>query len=312
LALWLAILLVSCSGSSGGGGGGDGGGERRGWQLDERNTGLAGVGIVKEELPLYTGPARPERGTVIREQRIETGLDLSAGDITIERCWIHPATVGAGMPVLVTYDNNRDTAPAPAMVTIRDSDIDGSALPQENASLGFAGNGTVERCHVYGVGSGIAILHAGTAIPALVQGNYVHGLRAWGDPATTGSHNDGLTIRDYAGPSATIRNNRIDCSSGNDTGAFFIQPFSGPIDDVLAEGNLFEGGGYNIVLGRQNYDYGRNIRIVDNRFHPTLYGVGYVAEGGLGYGWAEWSENYLNDPTQPDNKGAPATTGRSP
>ena len=299
---------VSCSGS---GPGSKGDGDLKGWLLTETNTGLAGVGIAKESLPLYTGPSRPASGAVIREQRIETGLDLSAGDITVERCWIHPLSIGSGMSVIVTYDNNHDTAPAPAPVTIRDSDIDGTALPQDNASLGFGGNGTVERCHIYGTGSGIAILHAGTSIPALVQGNYVHGLRAWGDPTTTGSHNDGFTIRDYAGPSVVVRNNRFDCSSGNDTGAFFIQPYAGPIDNVLAEGNLLEGGGYNIVLERKNYDYGRNLRIIDNRFHPTGCGVGYVAQGGLGYGWGEWSENYLNDATQPNNKGALATTGTS-
>lgn len=69
--------------------------------------------------------------------------------------------------------------------------------------------------------------------------------RAWGDPATTGNHSDGFTVRDFpAGPGRLliVRNNRIDCDSGNDTGAFFVQTYGGNIDNVAASGNLLEGG----------------------------------------------------------------------
>ena len=190
-----------------------------------------------QSVPRVDGPAKPAAGAVIVGKRIETALDLSAGNITIERCWIHPTAIGRGNSVIVTFDNNNAQAPAPALVTVRDCDIDGSALPVEDIAFGagFFGNGTVERCNVHGTGSGIAIMHAGAALPGLVQGNYVHGLRAWGDPATTGSHADGFTVRDYAGPSLVVRNNRIDCSTGaNDTGAFFVQSWAGFIDNLRA------------------------------------------------------------------------------
>jgi len=237
-------------------------------------------------------------------------LDLSAGDITVERCWIRPTAIDRGNSLIVTFDNDHDQAPAPATVTVRDCDIDGSALAAEDVAYGagFFGNGTVERCNIHDVGSGIAVMHAGSTLPGLVQGNYVHHLRAWGDPATTGSHSDGFTVRDYAGPSLTVRNNRIDCSTGaNDTGAFFVQPWAGFIDHLLAEGNLLEGGGYNLILERSTHDYGTDLRAVDNRFAPTGYGPGYVDPKGLGRGWAEWRDNYRDDPGQPEHRGAPVT-----
>jgi hypothetical protein len=203
-------------------------------------------------------------------------------------------------------------------VILRDCDIDGSALSNYDVcfSTGFAGNGTVERCNIYGVGSGIAIIHAGSTVPCIIRGNYVHDLRSWGDPAGEGSHNDGFTIRDYAGSSALILNNRIDTSAvretgviGNNTGPFFLQPYSGVIDNVLCSGNLLEGYGYNICLERHNYDYGTHIRIVDNRFNPKSFSsVGYVLAKGLPYSWGEWSENYYYDPNKSDKKGDPAMT----
>jgi hypothetical protein len=56
-------------------------------------------------------------------------MDLSAGNITIKRCWIQPVSIDRGNSLVISFDNNNNTAPAPAMVTLRDCDIDGSAVP---------------------------------------------------------------------------------------------------------------------------------------------------------------------------------------
>jgi hypothetical protein len=279
-----------------------------GWKLTEQNTGLANQGIDKGSLLAYTGPSKPSAGTTISNVKIDRPLDLSAGGITIEKCWIRPlpANFTKGQYIIVTYDNNKNQAPAPTPVTVKDCDIDGTAIDAETicGALGFSGSGTVQRCNIYGMGSGIGIWHTSASQSALIEGNYIHGLRAWGDPKTTGSHNDGFTIRDFIGPAVVVRNNRIDCSSGNDTGAFFIQPYSGPVDNLLAQGNLLEGNNYQMQLGQMNYDYGKNMRAVDNRFSGTGFGPSYVKRGSLAYGWAEWSDNYLNDPLKTGNKGA--------
>ncbi len=96
-----------------------------------------------------------------------------------------------------------------------------------------------------------------------------------------------------------IRNNRFDCNSGSDTGAVFIQTFSGRIDNVTLEGNLLEGRGYNLGLEQTNHPYA-NLQALNNRFSPTGWGPAYVTGGP---GWRTWQNNYRYDPTQPDAKG---------
>jgi hypothetical protein len=288
--------------------------ELKGWELTESNTGLAAVGLSCDELPRYTGGEKVPAGATISEKRIETTLDLSAGNITVERSCIRPHAAGRGLPLVTTTDNNRcdasGCAPPPAQVILRDCEIDGSLVDNFTVaySLGFGGIGSVERCYIHDVGSGIGVYGQGTPFDALAVGNYITRLRAWGDPGDGGSHNDGLTIRDFANPAhqVIIKNNRIVASSGNDTGALFIQPNDALIDNVLIEGNLLDGNGYQLGLEAANgFIYGRSMRAINNRFSGTGFGAAYVSTKGLEYGWAEWRDNYIDDPAEPDNRGRP-------
>ena len=288
----------------------------RGWELTETNTGLAALGLSCDDLEVYTGPSKPDAGTVISERRIESSLDLSNGDIVIERSCIRPTSVGQGLAVVTTTDFNQcgndGCVVTSSMVTIRDSDIDGSLTSQENIaySCAFQGVGTLERNHVHDTGSGICFFGTGNTLDAIADGNYVHDLRAFGDAGTTGSHNESFTIRDFD-PSdnparrLVVRNNRLDCDSGNDSGAMFIQAYAGYIDQVRLEGNLLEGNGYQLVLEANGSGYGMNLAAVDNRFSGTGYGAGYVDDGGQGYGWTTWEDNYVDDPSRPDHRGDP-------
>ena len=275
-----------------------------GWQLTKHNTGLGKYGINGDRLPLYKGSPKPAAGTTITDKKIASRLDLSHGNITIERCLIQP-TGGGGTPVVTSFDFNL-VQPAPATVTIRDCTIDGSLLSQHDAahSSGIQAIGTITGNLVTGLGSGIAVMGAGDTIDGLIEGNYVTDLAAWGNPATDGNHSDGFTVRDFTaavvpGRSLVVQNNRFDCHSGNDTGACFIQTYSGRIDNVTIEGNLLEGGGYTMGLNLLNYPYG-NIRSINNRFTPLGIGASYV-QGGSGY--AQWTDNYMNAPGQADNRG---------
>jgi hypothetical protein len=273
---------------------------KKGWELDETNTGLAGVGIDKNSLPLYTGSSQPARGTVIRLKKITTGLSLYNGEITIDRCWFQPTGSWPGA-LIVTY-NTDNMNPSAYSSTITDCDIDGSHVPlQEVAYTGAVrGQATVRRCHFYDIGSGIAI-HSGPAVDCLVEQNYVHGLRAYGDGATTGSHNESGTIRGYRGNSLIWRNNRLISKSGSDSGALFIQGQAGSINHVLVEGNLMETYGWCMPLEAHNNGYGNDMRAVNNRFVLGGYGPSYVSGGP---GWAQWTENYYNNPNlPPENKG---------
>lgn len=285
-----------------------------GWQLTAANVGLASVGLTCSSLPLYTGSPKPASGTVITGRRIPGSLDLSAGNITIDRSCVQPATgtIGSGLPVITTTDNNACTsagcAVTPATVTISNSEIDGSMLSAHDAAFatGLIGIANMMNNYIHDLGSGIGLMNTGKTLDAVIEHNYITRLKAYGDGATTGNHSDGFTIRDFdAGtkPSRTVvvRNNRFDCNSGNDTGAFFIQTYAGNINNVTVTGNLLEGSGYNLGL---NQDFGNtytNVTASNNRFTPSGYGAAYV-QGGLG--WNSWSGNYLNDPSKGNNQGA--------
>lgn len=278
-----------------------------GWQITADNTGLKPHGLTCSALPAYTGPSRPVAGTVISGQRITGAMYLTAGNITIEKSCFQPTAIAKGIAIVNTADSDQGKlTPGPGPVVIRDSEFDGSKLSAELAAwaTGFIGVADLQRNYFHDLGSGAALMRTGTNQNTLVEGNYVTGLRAWGNPATDGNHNDAFTIRDFdvtgnANRTAIVRNNRFDCDGGNDTGAFFIQTYAGPIGNVTISGNLLEGGGYQMALEEKNYPYS-NMRLTNNRMSGTGWGAGYVSRG---EGWRQQSDNYVYDPTKTDGKG---------
>lgn len=278
----------------------------KGWELTADNTGLRSVGLECAKLAAYTGPTDVPAGTRIVEQRISTTVNLSQGDIVIERSCIQPTQADRGMPVVGTTNYNTMT-PVSGKVIIRDSEFDGSRLKTQDAAMvaAFIGLADLTNNYVHDFGSGIALMNTGERLSSTIEHNFVANLVAWGDGATTGNHSDAFTVRDFdaqRNPQRTldIRNNRFDCDSGNDTGALFIQTYAGRIDNVNVEGNLLEGGGYQLGLNEANNPYS-NVRSVDNRFEGSGYGPAYV-QGGTG--WNAWQDNFLHDAAQPDARGA--------
>ncbi len=277
-----------------------------GWTINANTVGLAPLGLTCSSLPVYTGSSSIPAGTTITGKRFTGGLDLSAGNITIENSCIQPTSAGRGMPVVATQDFNTFKI-APSKVTIRNSEFDGSKLAIQDAAwaTAFIGVADLTSNYVHGFGSGIAIMNSGSSLDAKVEGNYVTGLVAWGNPATTGNHSDAFTIRDFTNRSRadrqlTVVNNRFNADSGSDTGALFIQTYSGSIDNVLIQGNLLEGNGYQLGLNQMNDSYS-NLRSVNNRFSGTGFGATY-AQGGSG--WTQWDSNYIYKSSATDSKGA--------
>lgn len=274
----------------------------KGWQLSERNVGLAPYGLTCAQLPVYSGSLRPSAGTRISGVRITGNLDLSAGDIIIERSCIKPTSgdnralvsndICGAVDCLVT---------SPLGITIKDSEFDASDIPasQIAASCAFRGVGTLQRNYIHGMGSGICFFGTGFLLSGLAEQNYVTGLRASGS-----SHNEAATVRDLVttqvlGRTVKFVNNRLNCETGNDTGGLFIQPTWDDISNVYVEGNYIEGGGYNLFLNQAGGTY-RNTHSVNNRFRPTGWGPSTVMGGP---GWTEWSANYIYDPAQSDGRG---------
>jgi hypothetical protein len=281
-----------------------------GWDLNAANTGLAPHGLVGSQLPLYMGPSVIPAGSVISGVRFETNIDLSRGNIVIEKCCFKPtpAGYGQGLPLATTTDFQREPyPPAPSKVIIRDCEFDGSLLSAERAAfaVGFWGIADLQRNYFHHLGGGFALYNTGSQLDSLVEGNYVVDMIAWGNPATTGNHIDAFSIRDFSAAqrparTAIIRNNRFDpTTQSNVTGAFFIQPLWERIDNVTIEGNLLAGAGW--CLGLEQKTGYSNMKAINNRFAPTGFGATYYE----GPGWTTWQENYRYDPTKIDAKGAP-------
>ncbi|MDN5978337.1 hypothetical protein [Acidipropionibacterium jensenii] len=267
-----------------------------GWAITQANVGLRRLGLNCTSLPAYRGPSTVLAGTTISGRLISTGLDLSSGSITIERSCIRPTKAAPGMPIVGTTNYN-SMRPAAGRVIIRDSEIDGTLLDARTAAqaTGFIGVADLARNYIHRLGSGIGIMNAGSELDSVIEQNYVTGLVAEGDPAKDGTHSDAFTVRDFdvskrADRTLVVRNNRFDCDSGSDTGALFIQTYSGRIGNVLVEGNLLEGGGYQLGLNGANYPYS-NVRALNNRFSGTGWGPAYL-QGGKG--WTRWENNHLH------------------
>lgn len=284
----------------------------KGWQINASNTGLTGAGFDRNSLALYEPPESEVRygtwyvpaGTVMTERRIETGgIDISAGGITLERCYFRPLSIGRGMPLI------RGTGAA--QNTIRNCDIDGSAIPLNtdgtNPACGSiaisCANIQVLLCNISGMASGVAFYGQH---PVAMEGTYIHDL-VQGEwfPGSGQSHQDGFTIRDYTGSLALIRNNHIltNPASHMATGPVFLQATWTAcfLDNIYIDGNLLAGYGYNLALERDNGGYGRHLWAVNNRFDPYSGWLAYVEHGP---GWALWQDNFLNDSGQADNRGA--------
>jgi hypothetical protein len=294
------------AGGRGGSAGAPAGASLLGWQLTTTNVGLAPHGLSCDSLPAYTGSLKPATGARISGVRINGPLDLSNGDIVVDKSCIRPTSVGYHNNFLVTTTicaGNGCSATPVGKVVVRDSEVDASALSASTiaTSCAFLGVGTVQRNYMHGMGSGICFFETGTELDALAEQNYVAGLRSSGD-----SHNEAATIRDFRKNAANTRtvkfiNNRLDCSSGNETGGLFIQPTWLPIYNVTVEGNYLEGGGYNLYLeATGNATYG-NAHANNNRFRSTGWGPSVVSSGP---GWSTWSNNHRYDATRPDGKGA--------
>ncbi len=274
-----------------------------GWQLNSSNTGLAGVGIDKNALSNYTGSGTPASGTVISLKKITIPLWLINGNITLDRCWYQPTYRLTNDSILTTYDFNDGWTPAPSISHIYDCDIDGTAI---SASLvagccGMRGLANMLRNNVYGMGTGIAIFSYALEASCLIENNYVHDLRAYGD-----SHNESGTIRSFNptnDPSITNiwRNNWLESMTGSDSGALFGQPYSTDINNVYIEGNYLKTYNYCVVIGTYGSNTYRNYNVNNNRFEQVGFGPFWV---NYGPGFATWTENYYNNSANPDNKGS--------
>jgi hypothetical protein len=274
----------------------------RGWELNETNTGLAGVGLTRADMQPYDGEWKPAAGTHIYRKLITlSSLNCMNGDITLEECCIAPTESSGSSSIIWGYDPEHPYDQR-GPVTLINCDIDASAVtdPRIYKDCAFRGAANIRGCNMWGMGTGIALFNNGVMAEVLVERNYIHDLRG-GMVNGDQSHNESATTRMALGSDHIWRDNRLISRTGSDSGSMFIQTIAGDINNLLIEGNeLNSEGGYCMPLEAMNGHMYSNVRAVNNRFVRAVYGFAYV-DGGPG--WTEWSENYQLDAGQPDYKG---------
>ena len=276
-----------------------------GWQLTTTNIGLAPHGLSCASLPVYSGPSVIASGTTISGKRFTLHIDVSAGNIVIEKSCFKPTS--ANVALVEGYYPQGD-------ITISDSEFDGSLVPPASleAACAFAGGANLLRNYIHDVGSGICQVSStntrdiGT-IPntILIQNNYVHRLFHYND-----AHHEAATIRDFVmspDNSRTMRwiGNYLHSDGLYISGGLFIQPTFEPIYNVWLNDNVFAGEGWNLVSGDSTtVNVVRNLHVVNNRFKPGVREYYGPVDPGAGPGIVEWTENYMLDLSKTDGKGA--------
>lgn len=243
---------------------------------DASNTGVPAGTVLKT----YTGPYNiTTAGTVIDGYDIRGALTISAPDVTIKNSKVTGR--------IDTGDANRNPRTMIQRVEIigpYDSASDGGY-----AAVGYTGF-TCDGCKVRGWGKGFALSR-----DVVVKNSWVYDIMVHGDPANGGSHNE--TIISLGGSNFQILNNRLDAGdAGNVSASLALYSQMEAFDNVLVEGNLFDGGGYCLYAGLAGTHGASNTRIIDNTFGnkyaPRCGWYGPATAYGSGNGNA-WSGNVL-------------------
>ena len=125
-------------------------------------------------------------------------------------------------------------------VTVQNCTINGAGTGNDGSN-GIQGTGTFLNNNIYNVENGIAVDGSG---PTVIQGTYIHDLKASGAP-----HYDGIQI-DGGLSNITITHNTV-INSNTQTSAVMIDNYYGSISNVQVDNNLLVGGGYTIYVDGQ-------------------------------------------------------------
>lgn len=282
----------------------------KGWELvpsgTGANVGLAGVGLTCGGLATYSGPSVIPTGTTITSKRFTDRIDVSAGNITIEKsCFQSSNPQSANDGLVEGYYPQGD-------ITIRDSEFDGSLLAADSrdSACAMAGGVNMIRNYIHDVGSGICEVSTTNTrdtgnIPhdIVVKNNYVHKMTS-----CCGAHHEAATVRDFVPNGADDRTmkwigNWLDITQTEYvSGGLFLQATFEPIHNLWLNDNVFAGEGFNLVIDPAIM----NLHVVNNRFKPGTREYYGPVDGGRASA-VEWSENYMYDGSKAEAKGAAVT-----
>lgn len=217
-----------------------------GWP-DATNTGVPdGVTLLPSGDIVVTTP-----GTVISGLDIKGTVYIDADNVTIQNSKITSNSFSA----VQIKEGSRG-------VVVQDNEINGVGTNNEGSS-GITGAGTFLRNNIYNVENGLNI---GPGSGTLIEGNYIHDLKASGSP-----HYDGIQID--GGQSDTIVRHNTVINDYTQTAAVMIDNYFGPVTNILVTDNLLVGGGYTIYSdGQFNGGPMTGVEITNNRVGGGYWG----------------------------------------
>lgn len=217
-----------------------------GWP-DATNTGVpSGITLLPSGDVVVT-----KAGTVISGLDIKGTVYIAADNVTIENCKITSNSFSA-VQIKIGVSG----------AVVQDCTIDGTGRNNEGSS-GITGAGTFLRNNIYNVENGLNI---GPGKGTVIEGNYIHDLKATGSP-----HYDGIQI-DGGQTDTIVRNNTV-INDHTQTAALMIDNYFGPVTNILVTGNLLVGGGYTIYSdGQFNGGKMTGITITNNHVGGGYWG----------------------------------------
>lgn len=254
---------------------------------DATTTGWAHTGVT---LTVHPGDLNVTTdGAIIDSLDVHGNINVRANNVTIRRSRVvhgqvfNSRRINNGGVVtetqytgLVLEDVELDGRPFTTKVTAYRAPIGGNAYTARRVDVHHWGDGFIARNDV------------------VIEDSYVHDLISEGDAATTGSHN--YAAGGNGGHHVVIRHNRLECGADNCSATV---PFYGdfePLDDVLVQNNLMNGGQYCIMGGSipaKPFPVAQHMRFLDNRLGRTFftscghYGPAtYFDPAGTGNQWA--------------------------
>jgi hypothetical protein len=251
---------------------------------DASNTGVpAGTALTPSN-----GLTVTKAGTVISGLDIKGDVLIRASNVTIKDSRItgrvdtgdqnaYPGAVIQRVEIIGPYDGAHD-----------------GGYP----GVGYGGY-TCDGCNVRGWGKGFMVNDDVT-----IKNSWVHDITVFGDPANGGSHNE--AILSLGGKNLSITNNRLDSGTASNVSASLaLYSQWAAYDNVLVQGNLFDGGGYCLYAGLGGSYGASNSKFIGNTFGNKYntncgwYGAAIAYDPGNGNQWSGnvYQKNGLTVPT---------------
>ena len=254
---------------------------------DASNTGVP-AGTV---LTPSGGLTITKAGTVINGLDINGDVIVRAANVTIQNSKVHGR--------IDTSDNG--AAPGTMIKRVEIIGPYNGAKDSGSPAVGYTGF-TCDGCVVHGWGKGFGLVKDVT-----IKNSWVYDIIVYGDPANGGSHNE--AILSLGGSNLVVTNNRLDAGDApNVSASLALYSQMAAFNNVLVQGNLFDGGGYCVYAGLGGSYGASNTRFIDNTFGDKYdkkcggYGPAIAYSTGNGN---QWTGNVLES-----SGAAVATPGR--